>query len=223
MVSVIIPTLNEAAGIAALIRALSAAGAREIIVVDGESADGTAAIADAAGARVLRTARGRGVQLRAGANASTGEVLWFLHADALPSPQSLAAIDHALLDAQTVAGHFALVFAGDSRAARQMNWIYPRLRWLGLTYGDAGLFVRRSAYQAIGGFRPYRLFEDLDLLHRLRPQGRCVHLDCPVTTSSRRFDGKSFARVWAQWIGLQSLYWLGVSPDRLARWYRPVR
>ena len=223
MVSVVIPPLNEAPRLAALIRALRAAGAEEIIVVDGESDDGTAAVAEAAGARVLRSARGRGAQLRAGASAASGSILWFLHADALPSARSLAAIEHALLDAHTVAGHFALVFAGDSRAARQMNWIYPKLRCLGLTYGDAGIFVRRSVYEGIGGFRPYHLFEDLDLIRRLRPQGRFVHLECPLTTSSRRFDGKSFALVWVKWIGLQALYWLGVSPDRLSRWYHPVR
>lgn len=224
MVSIIIPTLNESAGIVALVeRVRGLEGAKEVIVVDGESADGTAGLAESAGARVVRCARGRGQQLSTGAEAANGEVFWFLHADCVPSSLSLTAIGEALRDERAVGGNFALVFDGGSAAASRMNWIYPKLRWLGLSYGDAGIFVRRSAYQAVGGVRPYGLFEDLDLVRRLRSQGRFVHLACPLTASSRRFAGKSFAGVWAHWIALQSLYWLGVSPDTLARWYRPVR
>jgi rSAM/selenodomain-associated transferase 2 len=224
MVSVIIPTLNEAATITPLVHAVrNLAGAKEIIVVDGESADGTAALAAAAGAQVIQIARGRGQQLSTGADAAKGEVLWFLHADCVPAQQALAAITEALRDERVVAGNFALAFDGGCRAAARMNWIYPKLRWLGLSYGDAGIFVRRSAYQAIGGIRPYGLFEDLDLVTRLRPLGRFVHLECPLTASSRRFAGRNFASMWTHWITLQSLYWLGVKPDTLARWYRPVR
>jgi hypothetical protein len=95
---------------------------------------------------------------------------------------------------------------------------------LGLAYGDAGIFVRRSAYEAVGGFRPYPLFEDLDLIRRLKGGGvRFVHLDCVLTASSRRFENRNFALVWTNWICLQILYWIGVSPNVLARWYRDVR
>ena len=224
MVSIIIPTLNEAARIGMLIESLRAlTGDKEILVVDGASEDGTAAIAGSLGVRVIPCERGRGQQLSTGARAAAGSVLWFVHADSQPAAESLQAIAAALRDPGTIAGSFVLVFAGDSPAARRMNWIYAKLRRLGLSYGDAGIFVRRTAYESVSGFRPYGLFEDLDLIGRLRPLGHFVHLDCPLITSSRRFAGTRFGRVWAQWMALQGLYWLGVSPDRLSRWYRPVR
>ena len=93
-----------------------------------------------------------------------------------------------------------------------------RLRWFGLTYGDAGLFTRRSSYEAVGGFRPVALFEDVELIGRLRRHGRLMDLPFPLEASSRRFQGRLW-RTWLRWISLQALYLLGVSPDRLARWY----
>lgn len=104
-----------------------------------------------------------------------------------------------------------------------MTAIYPALRLLNLCYGDSGIFIRRDVYDRIGGFRPLALFEDLDLLRRLRKAGRFVHLPCKIKTSSRRFEQRNFALVWLHWTTLQVLYWCGVSPNRLARWYRHIR
>jgi hypothetical protein len=104
-----------------------------------------------------------------------------------------------------------------------LTWLYPRLRRLGLCYGDSGIFVRREAYQQLGGFRAYPIFEDLDLVQRLRKIGRVLHLPASVTTSSRRFEGRSFALTFARWSGLQVLYWLGVHPRTLGRLYTPIR
>jgi GT2 family glycosyltransferase len=120
-------------------------------------------------------------------------------------------------------GNFGLTFDGTSRAARQLTAIYPVLRWLNLCYGDSGIFVRRTIYDAIGGFQPFALFEDLDLLKRLRRAGRFVHLKTRIITSSRRFEKKNFALMWAHWTTLQLLYWGGVPPNLLARWYRHAR
>jgi hypothetical protein len=159
----------------------------------------------------------------AGARAATGGVLWFLHADARPPEDSIDRIAEALADQRAVAGHFALRFEGVSRAARLLTWLYPRLRYLGLTYGDSGIFVRRGAYERVGGFRPYPIFEDLDLLKRLRRLGRVVRSPAVVVTSSRRFEGRSFALTFAWWTALQVLYWVGVPPERLGRMYAPVR
>ncbi|HEX8852140.1 MAG TPA: hypothetical protein VF754_01560, partial [Pyrinomonadaceae bacterium] len=86
-----------------------------------------------------------------------------------------------------------------------------------------GIFVRREAYLRIGGFRAFPIFEDLDLVRRLRKIGRVAHLTGVVTTSSRRFEGRSFAKTFARWAILQALYWLGVSPHTLARLYPPIR
>lgn len=224
MISIIVPTLNEEAAIARTLAALSAlAGGHEILVVDGGSTDATIELASESGARVLETPRGRGTQMHAGAMAARGDVLWFVHADTIPSPSALVEIERALADARVAGGNFTLLFDGPTRSARQLTAIYPRLRRLGLSYGDAGIFVRRTAYDEAGGFRPYPLFEDLDLIRRIKRCGRFVHLACPLTTSSRRFEQRNFAGMWVQWIGLQLLYWIGVSPHRLARWYRHAR
>jgi hypothetical protein len=94
---------------------------------------------------------------------------------------------------------------------------------LGLRYGDSGYFVRRTEYIAVGGFRPYPIFEDLDLMRRLRRRGRFVRINTIVTTSSRRFEGRWFALVFARWTLLQVLYWLGVSPNWIGRFYEHVR
>jgi hypothetical protein len=94
---------------------------------------------------------------------------------------------------------------------------------LGLAHGDSAYFVRRSAYEQVGGFRPYPVFEDLDLLRRLRRVGRFVPIAAAVVTSSRNFEGRAFLPVFAHWVALQVLYWLGVSPVRLGRHYEKVR
>lgn len=223
LISIIVPTLNEAACIEATIAALhKIRGESEVIIVDGGSSDGTPEIAGRAGAKVVTGAKGRGPQMHAGAEASGGDVLWFVHADTIPPVDAIEHITHALRVESAVAGTFSLTFAGASRAARQMTWIYPRLRWLGLSYGDASIFVRRSAYGAIGGFKAYALFEDLDLIRRLKRVGRFVRIEARIVTSARRFES-NYIRTWAIWITLQVLYWAGVSPHRLARWYRHVR
>jgi rSAM/selenodomain-associated transferase 2 len=224
VISIVIPTLNEAAAIQRSIRAAQALeGEKEIIVADGGSEDSTVTIAERCGARVVYAARGRGTQMHAGAMAARGDVLWFVHADAIVDPESIRAIQNALQDSRNAGGNFRLMFEGRGLRARHLTWTYPRLRFLGLCYGDAGIFVRRLAYEQIGGFQPYPLFEDVDLVRRLRKKGRFVHLDCRIVTSSRRFEGKSYAAVWVRWIALQIFYWLGAPPERLARWYRHAR
>jgi rSAM/selenodomain-associated transferase 2 len=223
-ISIIVPALNEAAGIADTLRNLHLLdGEKEIIVVDGGSTDETRSIACAAGATVLQSKPGRGTQMHAGTLEATGDVLWFVHADTVPPPHALGEIRRALEDAAAAGGNFGLLFDGPSRSARQLTAIYPALRTLGLCYGDSGFFIRRTVYDRIGGFRPIALFEDLDLLRRMRQAGRFIHLESRILTSSRRFDQRNFALVWLHWTTLQVLYWLGVSPDWLARWYRHAR
>ena len=222
--SVIIPALDEARSIGAALDALARVGGGvEVIVVDGGSADATAEVALARGARVVRAERGRGAQMHAGALASRGEVLWFLHADTLAPADAAERIFEALEDPRAVGGNFRVRFDGGRAAARFLTWLYPRLRLLGLAYGDSGFFVRRAAYERAGGFKPFPIFEDLELLRALWKQGRFVQADASVVTSSRRFEGRSFALTFARWSLLQGLYWLGVSPHALARLYAHVR
>jgi rSAM/selenodomain-associated transferase 2 len=224
VLSVIIPTLNEARCIEATLDAVARLRGRvEVIVVDGGSSDGTADLVRRREMGLIEAERGRGSQLHAGACAAGGEVLWFLHADTLPPEDAAECIAAALVDPAVVGGHFAIRFDGRRAAARVLTWIYPRLRWLGLCYGDSGIFVRREAYQRAGGFRPYPIFEDLDLLRRLGRLGRLARLPAAVVTSSRRFEGRSFTLTFAWWTVLQVLYWAGVPPRMLGRMYAQVR
>jgi rSAM/selenodomain-associated transferase 2 len=226
-ISVIIPTLDEAHSLGATLRAVTRLGhgARvEVIVVDGGSADATREIAREHGAQVILSARGRGAQMHTGATVARGDALWFLHADTIPPPDAPRLILDALWrDAKIVGGNFAISFDGTRFAARFLTWLYPQLRRLGLCYGDSAIFVRASVYREVGGFRPFPVFEDLDLVRRLRKRGALVHLRARVVTSSRRFEGRSFAFTFARWSLLQMLYWLGVSPHTLSRLYAPVR
>jgi rSAM/selenodomain-associated transferase 2 len=222
--SIIIPTLNEARSIGETLDAvLEVAGGAEVIVVDGGSRDGTVEAVRARGVKLLTSERGRGLQMHTGACAARGEMLWFLHADTLPSPGCAARMAEALADPRVVAGNFHVHFDGGARAAHFLTWLYPRLRRLGLCYGDSGIFVRREAYERLGGFRAFPIFEDLDLVRRLRKAGRMAPLSAAVTTSSRRFEGRRFALTFARWSFLQALYWLGVHPRALGRMYAPVR
>jgi rSAM/selenodomain-associated transferase 2 len=223
-ISIVVPALNEAACIAETLRALRRLeGDKEIIVVDGGSSDDTCAIAAAQGVDVVTAPPGRGTQMHAGTLNATGDVLWFIHADTVPPPHALSEILRYLEDPSVAGGNFGLVFDGPSRAAKQLTAIYPILRLLRLCYGDSGIFIRRTAYDAIGGFRPLALFEDLDLLRRMRKAGRFVHVPSQIRTSSRRFEQRNFATMWLHWTTLQILYWCGVSPNWLARWYRHAR
>lgn len=224
LVSIIVPALNEELQIVATLRALQGLdGPKEILVVDGGSTDRTAELVIAQGAKLLRSVRGRGPQMHTGALQATGDVLWFVHADTNPPPHALLEIEKALEHPDVAGGNFGLLFDGSSRAARQLTAIYPHLRRLGLCYGDSGIFVRRNCYAAMGGFAPVALFEDLDLLRRLKKVGLFVHLQCRIVTSSRRFEKRNFALMWIHWTALQVLYWLGIPANWLARWYRHTR
>ncbi len=223
-VSIIIPTLNEATEIGRTLDALQKLAASfEIIVADGGSTDETCELAKSREVTVIRTERGRGIQLHAGALAATGSVLWFLHADSIPPTDALRLIHEALSDGNVVGGNFALRFDGDSRAAAFMNLFYDKIRHLGLLYGDSGVFVRRDVYQQIGGFKPLPLFEDLEFVRRLKKSGKLVRVKSEITTSSRRFENRPFLPVFFRWVMFQCLYWIGISPYRLARSYHPIR
>jgi rSAM/selenodomain-associated transferase 2 len=222
--SVIVPTLDEEAALGATLAALGRLrGAVEVIVVDGGSRDGTVAIARAGGVRVLTTGRGRGAQLHAGAVAARGDVLWFVHADTLVPADGAGRILRALRDPAVVGGHFRLRFEGAGWASSFLTALQPVFGALGLVYGDAAIFVRRRDYGRAGGFRPYPLFEDLDLVQRLRRRGRFVGLRAAVVASSRRFAGRNFPLTFARWVALQLLYGMGVSPERLSGHYAQIR
>lgn len=222
-VSIIIPTLNEASTIDAAVAALERwRGKVEVIVADGGSSDGTLERAREYELLTIGAPRGRGPQMNSGARAAKGEILLFLHADTRLPDEALTMIESALEDPAVCGGNFELRFDGGTRAARLLTRIYPFLRLGGMCYGDSAIFVRRQVFEALGGFRNFPIFEDVDLFRRLKRAGRFVRLPAYATTSSRRFEGR-FIRTFALWSLLQVLYWLGVSPQRLGRLYRIAR
>jgi rSAM/selenodomain-associated transferase 2 len=219
-ISVVIPTLDEAAAIAAAVAgARRALGACEVIVVDAGSRDGTAAAAAAAGATVVTALGSRADAMNLGASVASGDVLLFLHADTLLPAGAAAAVATAL--ERTGAGAFRIRF--DRPRVVLERLVNLRSRVLKVVYGDQALFASRAAFDRVGGFRPIPTMEDRDLAARLRRAGGLTVVPLAVTTSSRRHrhDGqvRTIARHWL----IQLLYTLRVPPERLARIYPPVR
>lgn len=220
--SVVIPTLNEAEALPALLgdlAGLRAAGG-ELIVVDGGSSDGTAERAAALAERVLHSAPGRALQMNAGAAHAAGDYLWFLHADSRVSPACLAAMQRALAEAP-LWGRFDVRLSG----AGPSLWLIGRMinlrsRLTGIASGDQGIFVRRALFESLGGYAEMPLMEDLELCRRLRQRGRPRCLRPPLSTSSRRWEQHGIWRtVWLMW-RLRLAYYRGVSPQLLADRYR---
>jgi rSAM/selenodomain-associated transferase 2 len=221
--SIIIPTLNEATTIRDVAASLARlTGEFEVIVTDGGSLDGTLELARECGLQVLSAPSGRGQQMNAGARLARGDVLLFLHADTRLPEDAFELIQQALRNPKVCGGNFSLIFSGKTREARVLTKIYPLLRLCGMCYGDSAIFIRRSVFESLGGYRDYSLFEDLDLYQRMKRVGQFMRLDACATTSSRRFEGR-FIRTFALWSFLQLLYWLGVNANILQRLYKPAR
>ncbi|WP_310794562.1 TIGR04283 family arsenosugar biosynthesis glycosyltransferase [Hymenobacter sp. HSC-4F20] len=223
-VSIIIPTYNEATSLGALLAHLQAAAdaATELLVVDGASPDGTAAVAAAAGVRVVQSPRrGRAAQLNYGARQATGQLLYFLHADTYPPADFLLRI-RAAVAAGTGSGCFRLQF-DDPHWFLRLNAWFTRFDVDLIRFGDQSLFVQRRVFERAGGYEEKLLvMEDQEIIGRLRRHGTFRVLPQAVVTSARKYRDNGVYRLQLVFTLIAVLHWLGVSQPRLVQLYRQL-
>lgn len=221
-----IPTLDAAAELPGALAALAGSGQgagliREVIVSDGGSRDDTVSVAKTNGGRVVAGPRGRGLQLIAGAAAASGDWLLFLHADCRLMPGWERAVSEYIEAPGAVghAGYFGFALDDPSPAARRLERIVAwRCRVWGLPYGDKGLLIARTLYDAMGGFAPLPLMEDVNFVRRLGRR-RLVAIPAGISTSARRYRQEGYWRRPLRNLLCLSLYFAGVPPARIARLY----
>jgi len=232
VISVVVPVLNEAAGIVATLASLAPlrAAGHEVIVADGGSSDGTAALAAAQADCVVVAPRGRARQMNAGAARARGEVLLFLHADTRLPRDAAAQLQQALA-AGAHWGRFDLRIEADAAARRAGRWMFPlvgalinlRSRLSGIATGDQAIFVRTSLFHQLGGYADQPLMEDIELCRRLKAlpaAGAPACLRTRVATSGRRWQQHGVWRTIVLMWWLRWRYWRGDSAEALARLYR---
>jgi rSAM/selenodomain-associated transferase 2 len=239
-VSIIIPTLNESSSLGRTLRHLAVLepSALEVLVIDGGSDDGTIAIAQAAGVRVLSCGRGRSVQMNYGARAATGDTLCFLHADTWVPDDLVRLIDQTLADPKIACGGFISLMTG----AQNTRWgialhhylktyyapllFRPHLfvRGLRLLFGDQVMFCRRSDFWECGGFNEsLPIMEDGDLCLRLLRKGKIRQINRTVQSSDRRVASWGFWKATLIYMYIGALWGVGVSATYLKQFYEDIR
>ncbi len=219
--SIIIPALNEAASIQGCLLALQPLRDHaEIIVVDGGSCDNTIELAAAYADKILSSDLGRARQMNQGAKQATGDILVFLHADTELPEQALSLIEQ-VISIEQVWGRFDIQLRGESVMltiiAFMMNW---RSRLTGIATGDQVLFVRKTAFTAVGGYPDISLMEDIALSGALKKISSPVCLTAKVKSSARRWQQYGIYKTILLMWSLRLRYWLGADPHYLAELYR---
>jgi len=219
-ISIIIPVLNEANTIRAVLAGLLDARSVEVIVVDGGSRDETVAIAQSLGVKVI-TAASRASQMNAGSAVATGEILLFLHADTYLPTEFETLVRQALQNAGTVAGAFELRIDAQLRGLRLVErMVNMRSRFLSMPYGDQAIFLKATVFHEIGGFPDLPIMEDFELMRRLRRIGRITIVPAPVLTSGRRWQKLGVVKTTLINQLIIAGYFLGIPPTQLVRLYR---
>ncbi len=216
LISVIIPCFNEQAYLVDLLPRLRQVSGVETIVVDGGSEDYSADLASVLADRLLITAKGRGIQMNAGAQIASGDILLFLHADSILPPEWHNLITDVMLNSNTVGGAFDIRLDNNGMAFRLISIIASlRSRLLKTPYGDQGIFVRNEVFHDLGGFKTIPIMEDAEFSRRLCSKGNIAFIPQPITTSSRKWQTYGFFRTtaahWLVTIG----YYLEISPQHL--------
>jgi rSAM/selenodomain-associated transferase 2 len=222
-ISIIIPALNEAGVIEKAIASTTPSLNTEVIVVDGGSRDNTVSLAQKMGAKAIASSAGRAHQMNLGAQAATGDILLFLHADTC-LPAGFDALVRAALQAdrqEVIAGAFTLRIDGASPKLRWVEWgVWWRSRFLQLPYGDQAIFLRSDTFAKIGGFPVLPIMEDFELMRRLKRLGKIAIISSPVVTSARRWVERGvFATTLINQMVILG-YFLGFNPKHLKQFYR---
>ena len=226
-ISVVIPVYREREHVNEAISHLRRQGwpgGLEVIVVDGEQSGTTLRAIRDAGVKTAVASGGRGAQMNAGAASARGEMLLFLHADTRLPPNGLSLASDLLVSHGRLAGAFLLGIASPRPALRAVAAVANvRSRLMRIPYGDQALFFRTEIFHAAGGFRNIPIMEDVELMRRLRRMGiRIGFVNARVSTSARRWHREGVVYTTLRNWTLLTLFWLGVSPRRLARYYRPL-
>ncbi len=222
--SVIVPAFNESRVIEKTLLQIQNFGPYEIIVSDGGSNDETRSIVERLGIKIVDAPRGRAAQMNAAAEAASGDVLWFLHADSIVELTGYDKMIQVMSSGEFIGGAFSLDIASSKRSLKFISAVATlRSKYLGLTYGDQGIFVQRKIFRRMDGYKNLPICEDLEFFQRLRREGRIAILDEKASTSARRWlaEGIVFATL-RNWL-IASLFIMGFPPKVLSRWYLAIR
>ncbi len=225
-ITIIIPALNEAGTIQATLEALQPLrhSGHEVIVVDGGSHDNTVNESTPYADEVLHSRAGRAQQMQTGALAARSRVLWFLHADTLVPENAATAIGYALRDSGCDWGRFDIRFADTGLLLGLVAGLANlRSRLSGIATGDQGIFVTRELFNRVNGFPPIALMEDIALSRALKTYSRPACLRQQLTASARRWQKHGIVRTIVLMWSLRLAYFLGMSPETLARYYQAHR
>ncbi len=222
--SVIVPAFNESRVIEKTLSKIQGFAPFEIIVSDGGSSDETRSIVTKLGIKIVDAPQGRAAQMNAAAEVANGDILWFLHADSIVEPTGYEKMLQVMSSKEFIGGAFSLDIASSKRSLKFISMVATlRSKYLGLTYGDQGIFVHKKVFRQMGGYKNLPICEDLEFFQRLRREGKIAILDEKASTSARRWlsEGIVYATL-RNWL-IASLFIMGFPPKVLSRWYLAIR
>jgi rSAM/selenodomain-associated transferase 2 len=223
-ISVIIPTLNEALILNQTLTAINSHSPHEVIIADGGSQDGTLDIAEKFSLRIVTSPPGRALQMNAGAETATGDLLLFLHADSRVGTNSYNKMVDVMKQGNSLGGAFSLAIESKKPSLRLISTLATlRSKYLHLVYGDQAIFVRTRVFREMGGFASLPICEDLDFFRRLQKKGPTVLLEEKAFTSARRWRTEGIVFTTLRNMVIATLFLLGFPPRILSKWYLVIR
>ena len=223
-VSIIVPTLNEELVLENTLTHIQQLSPHELIVSDGGSNDYTYRIADRFSHRVITGSAGRALQMNAGANEATGDLLLFLHADSRIEPESYRKMLEYMKNPKWIGGAFTLCIESGKWSLKLIALLANiRSKYFGVAYGDQGFFVRKEVFKDMNGFSPIPICEDLDFYYRLRKKGSVILLKEKAHTSPRRWTNEGIFFTTVRNFIVAVLFGLGFPPHILTKWYLAIR